>query len=249
MLSYLLARHTLEPIEASHRRQKRFTADVSHELRTPLTSLKMSSEVALMDKSASKDELRTALGSNVEDAAKMELLIGSLLRLTKLDEDTGRLALTPLNSGPIIESALDQIRSQAEAKKLHITSVASDSRISADVDAVTQLLVILLDNAVKYSPQNSKIKLTSTSQDGRYELHIADEGPGISAEALPHVFERFYREDRARTDGSNDGYGLGLSIAKLIADRSDATVTLSSRPGKGTTAIVSLPLAADATTG
>jgi signal transduction histidine kinase len=242
LLSYLLARHTLEPIEASHKRQKRFTADVSHELRTPLTSLKMGSEVALMDKSASKEELRTALSSNIEDAAKMELLIGSLLRLTKLDEDTGQLALSPHDSKALVEGAVDQIHTQAEAKKLKIENGSTNAKILADADALTQLLVILLDNAVKYSPEKGTITLASRKKEGRYELSIADSGPGISAEALPHVFERFYREDSARTSSSTEGYGLGLSIAKLIADRSDTHITLTSRPGKGTTAIVSLPL-------
>ena len=243
LLSYLLARRTLEPIEASHQRQKRFTADVSHELRTPLTSLKMNSEVALMDKTASKDELRDVLSSNVEDAAKMELLIGSLLRLTKLDEDTGRLALSPQSSAALLDGAISQIAPQADAKKLKTINDAADTSVMADNDALTQLLVILLDNAVKYSPEKGTIHIKSQTKDGRYELHIVDEGPGISQEALPHVFERFYREDKARTSGDTEGYGLGLSIAKLIADRSDTHVTLTSRPGKGTTAIVSLPLA------
>jgi signal transduction histidine kinase len=245
LLSYLLARRTLEPIEASHTRQKRFTADVSHELRTPLTSLKMSSEVAVMDKAASREELRSALTSNVEDAAKMELLIGSLLRLTKLDEDTGKLALSPLGSQPLIEAAVDQIRTQADAKRLKIENSAATATIMADADAFTQLLVILLDNAVKYSPAKATVTLSGRKKDSRYELSIADSGPGISAEALPHVFERFYRQDSARTSGSTEGYGLGLSIAKLIADRSDTHITLTSRPGKGTTAVVSLPLAGD----
>lgn len=247
ILSYLLARRTLEPIEASHQRQKRFTADVSHELRTPLTSLKMSSEVALMDKAASREELRQALTSNVEDATRMELLIGNLLRLTRLDEDSSQLALNPIDSHTVLQAAIDQVTVPAQSKAISFDNAATPQRILGDSDSLTQLLVILLDNAVKYSPAKSNISITSARKDGRYELRITDSGPGISAQALPHVFERFYREDTARTSGHTAGYGLGLSIAKLIADRTAAHITLTSRPGKGTTAVVSLPLAQSAT--
>ncbi len=241
--SYLLARRTLEPIEASHEQQKRFTADVSHELRTPLTALKMGSEVALMDKAASRDELRSALTSNIEDAAKMELLINNLLRLTKLDSDTPQLPLASQKALTVIDGAIELIVPQAQTKHIAIQSSAKPADIMSDHESLTQLLVILLDNAVKYSPAEATVELTSVTSAGNYDLRIADSGPGISAAALPHVFERFYREDAARTNGDSQGYGLGLSIAKMIADRVGATITLTSRPGKGTTAVVSLPLA------
>jgi signal transduction histidine kinase len=243
LLSYLLAKRTLEPIEASHEQQKRFTADVSHELRTPLTSLRMSSEVALMDSSAGKAELRSALESNVEDAGKMELLINNLLRLTKLDGDITSLQVQKLPADELVQSALEQVAKQAAAKHISIGNTASKAVVLGDRESLTQLLVILLDNAIKYSPDTSDVQVSSTLRDGQYELKVVDKGQGIAASALPHVFERFYRADSARTNSSSEGYGLGLSIAKLIADRNDATITLTSRPGKGTTATVHLPLA------
>jgi signal transduction histidine kinase len=243
LASYLLARKTLEPIEAAHNRQKRFTADVSHELRTPLTSLKMSSEVALMDKDASKTELQTALKSNLEDAGRMELLINNLLRLTKLDSDELMANFTDVSSTQLITAAIDTVQVLAKDKKILIQNDASGSVIHGDPDSLTQLIVILLDNAIKYSPTKSTVTIDSSAKEGQYRLTVKDSGPGISPEALPHVFDRFYREDKARTvNDDGESFGLGLSIAKMIADRNNATVTLTSRPQKGTAALLTLPL-------
>jgi signal transduction histidine kinase len=245
--SYLLARRTLNPIEAAHNRQKRFTADVSHELRTPLTSLKMSSEVALLDKAASKQELQDALKSNVEDANRMELLINNLLRLTKLDSDELAANFIDVQSEMLVSEAVDRVQTIATDKKITLRNESNDARIHGDPDSLIQLLVILLENAIKYSPEKSTVTVDSSIENDKLLLHIKDEGPGISPEALPHVFDRFYREDKARTtDG--ESFGLGLSIAKMIADRNGANITLTSKPKKGTTALVALPLAAKEST-
>ncbi|MGH7241613.1 MAG: sensor histidine kinase [Candidatus Saccharimonadales bacterium] len=242
-LSYWLARLTLEPIEAALDRQKRFTADASHELRTPLTSLKMSSEVALMNKAASKQELQEVLQSNIEDAGRMEQLINNLLRLTQLEND-GTTNFVDIPSEVLIENAITQVHKTAELKKIKLINEAKPGKIHGDSDSLTQLLVILLDNAIKYSPNKSSVTLTSTQGELSYSLHVSDDGQGIAPEALPHVFERFYRQDAARTVGdSQDGYGLGLSIAKMIADHNHASITLTSKPHKGTVAEVVLPLA------
>lgn len=242
---YFLARRTLEPIEAAHERQKRFTADVSHELRTPLTSLKMSSEVALMDTHADKKTLREALESNLEDAGKMDMLIASLLRLTKLDADEVQAAFSLQDSRPIIDAAALRIQKAADAKHITIKREDANPSVCGDADSLVQLLVILLDNAVKYSPERSTIHILSKQDSQKTQIIIKDEGQGIAAEALPHVFDRFYRADASRTKAEADGFGLGLSIAKLISDRHHGDLTLTSRPGKGTTATLSLPAPPD----
>lgn len=244
LASYWLARRTLEPIEAAHNRQKRFTADVSHELRTPLTSLKMSSEVALLDMHASKQELQAALQSNIEDAARMEQLINNLLRLTKLDNEELAAHFDRYESQALIEEALAQIEPMARSKAVKVQSRIKAAHIWGDRDSLIQLLVILLDNAIKYSPAGSTIDIQTDKKQGLFNFHIHDHGQGISPEALPHVFERFYREDAARSSSAGgEGYGLGLSIAKMIADRNNVNITLTSTPGKGTTATVAIPLA------
>jgi len=244
-LSDFLARRTLEPIEAAHEQQKRFTADVSHELRTPLTSLKMSSEVALLDKQADKKALREALESNLEDAAKMELLINSLLRLTRLDDEQIATNFQAVHTQAVVEAAISQMEKLIKDKAIKVTSSGDDFTVRGDENALVQLVVILLDNAIKYSKPGGTVELTTAKRAELVVLTVKDQGQGIKKEALPHVFDRFYRQDSARSNGSTEGFGIGLSIAKLIADRHQADITLTSQPGKGTTASVSLPLAKD----
>lgn len=243
--SYWLARRTLSPIEASNERQKRFTADVSHELRTPLTALKMSTEVALLDPAASKKELQAALKSNLEDAAKLERLTNNLLRLSRLDEQGMRLQFREVPLKEIVGSALDDLSQQAAAKALQLRYKPSTVQVVGDADTLRQLVVIVLENAIKYSPPKSKIDLHE-SRDGQFaKLVISDNGPGIKAKELRHIFDRFYRADQARSGNGQGGFGLGLSIAKQIADLHDGRIIIESTEGKGTTATIELPAALD----
>lgn len=239
--SYFLARRTLEPIEAAHEQQKRFTADVSHELRTPLTALKMGSEVALIGHESTKPELRAALQSNLEEANKMEVLINNLLRLTKLDAQQVTLDFKQLSAKDLVEEALSLVDGAATTKHVTYENSVRATGLYGDRDCLVQLLVILLDNAIKYSPDKATIHVGSKRAQNILSISIRDEGVGINPEALPHVFERFYRADTARTAGDTDGYGLGLSIAKMIADVHNGTVTLSSTVGSGTIATLTLP--------
>ncbi|HEY1063821.1 MAG TPA: HAMP domain-containing sensor histidine kinase [Candidatus Saccharimonadales bacterium] len=243
-LSYALARRTLAPIQAAHERQKRFTADVSHELRTPLTALKMESEVALLDPKASKSELRDALSSNVEEVEKLNLLVANLLRLSKLDDADRTATFGVISLTDTVQAAVDQLQPLASNKGVTLQSqLDRQYAVRGDAATLTQLFIILLDNAVKYSPVKSLVSITMASEQHRIHVRIADQGVGIAKDDLEHVFERFYRADQARTTGQEaSGFGLGLSIAKLIADSHDGVIHLSSRPGKGTTATVTLPL-------
>jgi two-component system sensor histidine kinase CiaH len=237
--SYWLARRTLRPIEASNERQKRFVADASHELRTPLTALKMDTEVALLDPQTSKAALRAALQSNLEEADKLSLLLNNLLRLSQLESNGVRHKFTSLPAVPLAKQAVTEVKQRADAKHVLIDNKVSNGNIYGDRDSLVQLLVILLDNAIKYSPEHSSVTLSSGQQDEAVTIVVSDRGIGIEPAALTHVFDRFYRADKART--GNDGYGLGLSIAKQIADIHHGTITLTSRVGKGTRATLSLP--------
>jgi len=239
--SYFLARRTLDPIEQAHEQQKRFTADVSHELRTPLTALKMSSEVALMDKGASKAELRNALNSNIEEANKLDLLINNLLRLSKLEVDELQQSFQRLQFNDVVQAALDLTAKQATARNITFKTKLSSCLVTGDAESLTQLVVILLDNAIKYSPDGGKIEVKCFQYEDRSHLVIKDHGIGIKKENLYHVFDRFYRADNSRSGGESGGYGLGLSIAKMIADVHRGNITLKSRAGHGTTALVYIP--------
>ncbi len=246
--SYWLARRTLEPIEEAHEHQKRFTADVSHELRTPLTALRMESEVALMNKKAGAGELRKTITSNLEEAAKLENLLNSLLRLARLESDELRQNFTRLSSKDIAEEALNQVKPLAAGRRMKLKSDLHELPLYGDSGSLVQLLVIVLDNAIKYSPRGSSVKMSVRKSSDQAVITIEDQGKGIDPVSLEHAFDRFYRADesRSRADGSSDGHGLGLSIAKMIADLHDSTINLSSRVGHGTTATISIPLAADA---
>lgn len=241
LASYYLARRTLKPIEEAHARQKRFTADVSHELRTPITALKMGSEVALMDKTASKNDLRNALESNIEEANKLDKLINSLLRLSRLDADELRLGFTLLETNNIAEEALEKLRQAADEKYIKVNVSTEGGTVHGDRESLVQLISILLDNAIKYSPKGSEIWLSTKILGSHSVIEIRDKGIGIEPAALQHVFDRFYRADSSRQHTNSGGFGLGLSIAEKIAELHNANITIKSAKNKGTTAIVAIP--------
>jgi two-component system sensor histidine kinase CiaH len=249
--SYWLARRTLEPIEAAHMQQTRFTADVSHELRTPLTAMRMESEVALFDPASKVETLRDTLTSNLEEITKMEALINNLLRLSRLDENELQYNFTAIDIEAVINDAVAATGKQAERHNVAVKVQLTPASVMGDQESLTQLIVILLDNAIKYSAPAKTVHIKATRDGQELVLTIVDQGSGISNDALEHVFERFYRADNSRAK-TTEGFGLGLSIAKLIADAHKSDITLSSRLGQGTTATLKLPispqsLATDAT--
>ena len=246
--SYWLARRTLEPIEEAHEQQKRFTADVSHELRTPLTALRMESEVALMNQKNSSKDLRKTITSNLEEVTKLESLVNSLLRLSRLEAGELRQGFTRLSSRSVAEAALKQVQALADSRHIKLDRHLQNLPVYGDSDSLVQLLVILLDNAIKYSPAHSTVSMAASKKDDCVSISVEDNGKGIEPVALEHVFDRFYRADKSRTKGEAEGYGLGLSIAKMIADLHDGTISLSSSVDHGTTATISIPLADDSAT-
>ncbi|MEO7364265.1 MAG: HAMP domain-containing sensor histidine kinase [Candidatus Saccharimonadales bacterium] len=237
LASYLLARRTLSPIEAAHAQQQRFTADVSHELRTPLTALRMESEVALLNNKASSRELRATLSSNIEEVGKLEVLINNLLRLSRLEEAELRHSFEPVELKILIDRAIGKTSILADSQKITVTTDCDSSVVECDADSLEQLLVILLDNAIKYSPPGNTVEASAK----KGTVTIQDHGIGIEADALEHIFERFYRADSSRTKTTVAGHGLGLSIARMIADVHHAELALVSKPGKGTIATLSIP--------
>ncbi|MDB5175953.1 MAG: putative Histidine kinase [Candidatus Saccharibacteria bacterium] len=243
ILSYLLAKRTLMPIEEAHMQQSRFTSDVSHELRTPLTAVRMESEVALLDSKADSSELRSTIKSTLEEVGKMELLINNLLRLTKLDAAQLEASFRPLDTSELVNGAISRVSKTAQQHTISLTdSVTHGAVVRGDQPSLEQLFVILLDNAIKYSPKASKVTVSSKLTTHHIEVVIKDEGIGIERPALDHIFERFYRADSSRTKSDAEGFGLGLSIAKNIADAHNATILITSQAGKGTTATVRLAL-------
>ena len=241
--SYFLARKTLYPIEEAHHQQKIFTANVSHELRTPLTALKMEDEVVLMNNNASLSELKSTIKSNLEEVEKIESLINSILRLTKLENDELRSEFRSIELNEVVEQAISTLTPIATKKNITINLPETKKySVFGNKESLVQLLIILLDNSVKYSRNSSKISISVEHYDKKQILiSIVDNGIGINKDKLKQVFDRFYQADLSRNN-QTEGYGLGLSIAKSIVDLHNGNIVISSIEDKGTTVRVYLPI-------
>lgn len=240
ILSYVLARRTLNPIEKAHEAQSRFTADASHELRTPITAMRTETEITLTEPKLTLKAAKAQLESNIEELDKLTALSDGLLRLARLDNGTLKFERTELKS--IIDDAVSRVSALAEQKSQKVTVRRVEGiSVEADQTSFTDALVILLDNAIKYSPQNSTITIGAKQQRQHILIDISDQGIGIAAKDLPLIFDRFYRVDQSRTKNKVHGYGIGLSIVRSIIEAHRGSITVKSKLDQGTTFTISLP--------
>ncbi len=216
---YFLAGKTLEPIRKNMEEQKEFIGSASHELRTPLTSLKTEIEVGLRDKKFTEITARKILVSNLEEVNKMQKLSDYLLRLNRLESGKNVFGMSKIDLKKVAIKAIGKRRVKSDLEK---------SVVVGNEDALSELVGILIDNAFKYSPEGQDISVRVKDK----QVEVSDKGIGIPKSDLPYIFDRFYRSDKSRT---KDGYGLGLSIAKQIADLHGATIKVESKVGMGST--------------
>lgn len=239
-LSYYLAHRTLQPIEEAHEALERFTADASHELRTPITAMKTEIETLLSEPNLTTKDARKQFASNLEELDRLTRLSEGLLSLARMNDvdinkTTHKLQL-------VVQQAIDSVLTQAEKKHILIANDIEDKlSIQAEKTTLIEALVILLDNAVKYSPEKSKVFIRGRAKRTHVDIIIIDQGLGIKATELPHIFDRFYRADSSRSRTSPGGYGLGLSIAKNIIDRHHGRIAVKSAPAEGTSFTIRLP--------
>ena len=230
-----------ERLQRSFESQRRFIEDAAHELRTPLTAMKGNVEVALQRERSTKeyqDVLSTSLGQ-VEHLAR---LVKALLTLTKFSGDHPPIHLHPVRLEPLITELISELSILAEEKGCPISAQLQNvPPIPGDVGQLKQLVINLLDNAIRHTPQGGSVTVSLQSSVDTVQLTIEDTGTGIPPEHLPHIFERFYRADQAR-DRESGGTGLGLAIAKEIAMAHHGLIEVRSRVGKGSTFIVTLPI-------
>lgn len=233
-LSLLLARRTLAPIERSIGQQAQFVSDASHELRTPLAALLLVNEVALRKSTLTEKKARQVLSQNVAEIKKLTELSNSLLDLAKSEQSVSKPELTsPIK---LIEEVAVQFAPAARVKQVTISyqnrGFAHDMLLHTN--AVRQILAIFMDNAIKYAPpKNGEVALQARLKKNTLEFTVKDNGPGIAPSDQQRIFERFYRADAARTRTDVSGHGLGLAIAKSLADRCGYTIRVKSQPPSG----------------
>jgi signal transduction histidine kinase len=241
VLSYYLAERSLRPIEEAHEAQSRFTADASHELRTPITAMLTENEVALLDDKLTAKQAKEILQSNNEELNKLSMLIDGLLRLA--GHENSSLLKEKVSVNEIIKSAIDRLEKMAVESKINIEylPLKKDQIITADRNSIEEALVIILENALKYSHRQSKIEVIANCQKSLCNIAVKDNGVGINSVDLPLIFDRFYRADKSRTKQDVGGYGLGLSIAQDIVNKHGGTITVTSKPSKGSTFTIHIP--------
>lgn len=242
MASYTLAKRTLRPIKQTMEAQSRFTADASHELRTPLTAMETEIEVALRDKKLSKSDTTALLQSNLEEVIKLKALSDSLLKLAHQDT-TDELEFEPVNLAQTAQTAIDQLSAVATSKRIEIKPELNKIMVNGEPKMLSELVIVLVDNAIKYSSDDKTITIKTASRGQVGQIIIEDNGVGIKAAELPHIFDRFYRIDQSRTKNTPGGHGLGLSIAKKIVELHNGTIQVKSKYGQGSIFTVSIPIA------
>ena len=234
---YFLAGKTLKPIEEMVDAQNRFITDASHEMRTPLTSLRSEIEVALRDKKINLEQARKILASNLEEVISLQALSDNLLELSQKGKPQN-VSMVDVSINDAIDQAIKKLNGSIAAKKITVEQKVQNTTVSGIPERIIELFVILLDNAIKYSPVKSKVSITAKRIDSKVRIEIKDNGIGIAKEDVSHVFDRFWRSDKSRSKTS--GYGLGLAIAKEIVEFHKGSIEITSTPGNGTTAIVEI---------
>ncbi|MBB3945334.1 signal transduction histidine kinase [Rhizobium skierniewicense] len=232
----------LSRLRASEGRRRSLLADISHELRTPTTAIRGEAEIALRGQKTD-GEYRASLERIGQAASQMGSLIDDLLMMSRGEDETLALNSEQIDIAGPLEEALLSAGTLANQRGIKIATDIEDAEtiVAGDPFRLRQVIAILLDNAIRYSPQNSHIDVSSSITSNAWELVVRDCGIGIEADALPHVFERNFRGNNARVHRP-DGTGLGLSIAKHLTSAHNGTITLHSESDRGTTATLRLPL-------
>lgn len=229
---------TLERLEALFTSQQRLLADVSHELRTPLTVIK--GNVDLMRRMKSLDE--ESLQSIDQEAGRLTRLVGGLLLIAQAESGKLALNMRTVELDLLLTEVFQEMSILAGSRvRVHLNEI-DQVYVRGDRDRLKQVFINLLANAIQYTPQGGEVFLSLERIGESARIIFRDTGPGIPAEDLPHIFERFYRAEKSRTRGKTTGFGLGLSIANWIVERHGGRIEVESRDGKGTTFAIWLPV-------
>jgi signal transduction histidine kinase len=249
---WFLARQSTDPVERAIVHMRRFMADAAHELRTPLTVVRSRAEIALQ-RTREPEDYVLALRGIERESARLGRIVEDLLMLARADTGERPIEHQRIFLDDVTLDAAEAARAIADRKAVRVeVDSFEEAPVVGDPDLLRQLVMILLDNAVKFTPVNGVVHVGVKATPFAATLTVSDSGIGITGDQLPHVFERFYRGDPSRTraqsrDASgSEGAGLGLSIAQWICDEHGGTIRIDSQPGEGTVVVVELPAAGQA---
>lgn len=242
-VSYLLAGKTLRPIEGVFSAQRRFISDAAHELKTPLTALRTAIEVSLLDKKIGKTA-ETVLTENLHDVTNLQALTENLLSLAKTQEGA-KIDCEAVSLLSIAQLAKKQVSAMAKKKQIVIALEEMDGEllVLSNEQNLLRVLLVLLDNAIKYSPAKSEITITASKSKRMGKISVNDQGEGIPVRHHNAIFDRFYRVSSARTKHSEvGGHGLGLAVAKELVEAMGGSISLKTGKETGNSFSVVLPL-------
>jgi two-component system OmpR family sensor kinase len=228
-------------VQTTQQSQRDFVANVSHDLKTPLTSIQGFAQ-AIMDGTASTpEELSQAAGVIYSEADRMHRMVLDLLELARMDAGIADFKRQPVDLASLLRGLVEKLSPQAHQAQVNLRAeIGPLTTLTGDEDRLVQAFANLVDNALKFTPANGEVVIRAGQAAGQVEVSISDTGPGIPAEDLPRIFDRFYQTDKSRSR-ERRGSGLGLSIASEIIQAHRGTITIRSLPGKGSTFIVTLP--------
>src|SRR2546428_263395 len=232
----------LERLESAFKRISQFTADASHELRTPVALMRTTAELSLR-KPRPEAEYREALTQILRELETTSALVEKLMLLARADSGVEALQFAPLDLAENLREACRQGHTLAQAKQISLQEQIANRPVivEGDAHALQRLFLILIDNAVKYTPAEGRVTASLTDTNGFAVAEIRDTGIGIATVDLPHIFERFYRADKARSREMG-GVGLGLSIGRWIAEAHGGAIEVESTPSQGSVFRVRLPI-------
>ena len=231
---------TLARLEHSVGEMRQFSAALAHELRTPLAALRGEIELALR-RAGHDTEGQAVFASQIEELDRLTRLIDQMLTLARAESGQIRLTFAPVDVGALAASLVEQLEPVAQARTIDLRCERNGTvMVYADAGWLQRLLLNLLDNAIKFTREGGSVVLRVSREAGRARIDVRDTGIGMPPEVTPHVFERFFQADPARSS-NNDGAGVGLSLVKWIVDRHEGTIAVDSRVGEGSTFTVRLP--------
>jgi signal transduction histidine kinase len=230
--------HTFARLEEAFSRQARFTADASHEMRTPISVILTKTQTALA-RERQPSEYQEALRVCQRAAARMRSLTESLLALSRMDAAKEQIGQQQTDWACIAREAVEMFAGTARERGMELKLALDPARLTGDPERLLQVATNLIGNAIQFTPYGGTVTIRTQARAGSAVLEVSDTGPGISSEALPYIFDRFYRGDKSRT--GDKGSGLGLSIARAAVEAHSGNIQVSSKPGQGATFTVSVP--------